>query len=123
MKAKEQQPTVQADEAIRQVLQAERDAERAIRDCEHEAQKSLREAQARAQKILSRADERITNMEMRHSHKLDREIKNIERQGDAALRLDASQQYNDAALQAVIDDMARDLCQAGKPAGEGSDTT
>ena len=99
MKAKEQQPTVQADEAIRQVLQAERDAERAIRDCEHEAQKSIREAQARAQKILSRADERITNMEMRHSHKLDREIKNIERQGDAALRLDASQQYNDAALQ------------------------
>ena len=99
-----------AEQAIQQVLQAERDAERAIQDCEAEARLIVHDAQGRAQRINARADERITNMEMRHGHKLDRVIKDIERDGADALRLDAAQHYDDARMRAVIDALAKELC-------------
>ena len=108
-----------AEQAIQQVLQAERDAERAIQDCETEARMIIHDAQGRAQRINARADERITNMEMRHGHKLDRIIKEIERDGADALRLDAAQHYDDAGMQAVIDALAKELClrEISKDAG------
>jgi vacuolar-type H+-ATPase subunit H len=99
-----------AEQAIQQVLQAERDAERSIQACEAEARMIVHKAQGRAQRINARADERITNMEMRHGHKLDRVIKDIERDGADALRLDAAQRYDDARMQAVIDALAKELC-------------
>lgn len=99
-----------AEQAIQQVLQAERDAERAIQDCEVEARMIVHDAQGRAQRINARADERITNMEMRHGHKLDRVVKGIERDGADALRLDAAQHYDDARMRAVVDALAKELC-------------
>jgi vacuolar-type H+-ATPase subunit H len=107
----------EADEAIQQVLQAERDAEQAIRDCETEAVQIINAARNRAQRINSRVDQRITNLEMRHDHKLDRTIKNIERDGAVELRLDASRQYDPDVLQTVIDALAIELCQSS-PAAE-----
>ncbi|MGD2160037.1 MAG: hypothetical protein PVG94_02555, partial [Gammaproteobacteria bacterium] len=106
----------EADKAIQQVLQAERDAEQAIRDCETEAVQIIDEARNRAQRINSRTDQRITNLEMRHDHKLDRAIKNIERNGAAELRLDASRQYDPDVLQSVIDELAHELCQSNSAA-------
>lgn len=99
-------------QAIQKVLQAERDAERAIQDCEIEARQIIHEAQNRAQQINARADERITNMEMRHSHKLDQTIKAIEREGAVELRLDAGQQYDVERLQSVVEQLASELCKA-----------
>ena len=101
----------QAEQAIQQVLQAERDAERAIRDCEHEARRIIHDAQNRAQRINARTDERITNMEMRYSHKLDKAIKAIEREGAVELRLDAGQQYDPDCLHSVSEQLALELCQ------------
>ena len=100
-----------AEQAIQQVLQAERDAERAIENCEKDARQLIHEAQVRAQRINARADERITNMEMRHGHKLDQLVRSIEREGAVELRLDAGQQVDPAKLQAVIDALAAELCQ------------
>lgn len=105
-----------AEKAIQQVLQAERDAERAIRDCEDEARQIIHDAQSRAQAINARADQRITHMEMRHGHKLDRVIKAIESEGADELRHDAGQHYDADRLQAVIDALAKELCQAEETA-------
>lgn len=101
-----------AEQAIHQVLQAERDAEQAIRDCEDEARVIIKDAHGRAQRINARTDQRITNMEMRHDHKLDKAIKAIEREGMVELRLDAGQQTDAETLRAAIDAMAIELCQA-----------
>lgn len=100
----------QADDAIQRVLQAERDAERAILDCEQETHLIITDARKRAQGINSRTDQRITNMEMRYGHKLDREIKAIEREGAVELRHDASQQVDADRLQAAIEQLAVELC-------------
>jgi len=98
-------------QAIQKVLQAERDAERAILDCEIEARQIIRDAHKTAQRINANADQRITNIEMRHSHKLDKTIKAIEREGAVELRLDASQQFDMGSLQSVAENMASELCQ------------
>ena len=102
----------QTELAIQQVLQAERDAERAIQDCEQDARQIIQEAQRRAQNIKSRTDQRITNMEMRHGHQLDRTIKSIEREGGVELRLEAGQRYDADTLRTVIESLAMELCQA-----------
>lgn len=101
-----------AEQAIQQVLQAERDAELAIQDCENDARQIIHDAQDRAQHINTRADQRITNMEMRHGHKLDKTIKAIEKEGADELRHDAGNHYDSDSLQAVIEQLAIELCQA-----------
>jgi vacuolar-type H+-ATPase subunit H len=111
MKRADRSKSTESEQAIKQVLQAERDAENAIRDCEDEAHQIIQDAQIRAQKIQSRTDQRITNMEMRHDHKLDQLIKSIERDGATELRLDVSQDQDVKELQAVIVKMAVELCQ------------
>ena len=107
-----------AEQAIHQVLQAERDAEQAIRDCEDEARRIIKEAHGRAQRINARTDQRITNMEMRHDHKLDRAIKIIEREGAVELRLDAGQQTDAEVLRSAVNAIAIDLCQTRSTAEE-----
>ena len=99
------------ERAIQQVLQAEKDAEQAIHDCEQEALQMLHQAQIRAQHISLRTDQRITNLEMRHGHRLDQTIRAIERQGDDQLRLDAGQHFDQDGLQAVVEALAMELCQ------------
>ena len=111
MKNNKPQEYPDPEQAIQQVLQAERDAEHAIRDCEKEARQIIRDAHSRAQKINARADQRITNMEMRHGHKLDKAIRAIEREGANELRLDAGQHFDSGRLQTVIDALALELCQ------------
>ena len=116
MKHNKQRSSPGAEQAIQQVLQAERDAEKAIQVCENEARNIIRDAQNTAQRINARADQRITNMEMRHGHKLDKTIKAIEREGAAELRLDAGQQYDIDRLQTVVEQLANELCQASAAA-------
>ena len=102
--------------SIQRVLQAERDAERAIQDCEQEARQMINQARNQAQRINTRTDQRITNMEMRYGHKLDREIRAIERAGAVELRIDAGQHYDADRLQAAIERLATELCLGDAPA-------
>jgi vacuolar-type H+-ATPase subunit H len=102
---------VQAEQAIQTVLQAEQDAEAAIRDCENEARLIIQTAQADALKILTRTDQRITNVEMRHAHKLDQLIRNIENEGSAELKHDASQPIEQKTLQNIVEKLAAEICR------------
>ena len=111
MKNNKRNPHPAGEQAIQQVLQAERDAEQAIKDCEQEARQIIYDARNRSQRIYARTDQRITNMEMRHGHKLDRTIKAVEREGAVELRVDAGQQYDPDGLQAVVENLAFELCQ------------
>lgn len=116
MKNNKSNSSPQAEQAIQQVLQAERDAEQAIKDCEHEARQIIHDAQNRAQKINTRIDQRITNMEMRHGHQLDKTIRAIEKEGADELRNDAGKHYDTDDLKAVIEQLAVELCMADETA-------
>lgn len=118
MKNNETNSSAESGQAIQKVLQAERDAERAIEDCEIEARQIIREAHDRAQKINANIDQRITNIEMRHGHKLDKAIKRIGREGVVELRLDASQQHDADSLQSVVEAIAIELCQSDSASGD-----
>jgi vacuolar-type H+-ATPase subunit H len=118
MNNNETNSVAESGQAIQKVLQAERDAERAIQDCEIEARQIIRDAHDRAQRINANIDQRITNIEMRHSYKLDKAIKHIEREGAVELRLDASQQYDADSLRSVVEAIAIELCQADSAAGD-----
>ena len=110
--------TAAAGRAMQKVLQAERDAEHAIRACESEARQIIDAAQVSAQSLYARTDHRITNMEMRHAHKLDRLIKNIEAEGATELRNDAGRKYDLEKLQSVIEKLAVELCGRGDGSGK-----
>ena len=103
---------------MHEVLQAERDAERAIQACEDRARQILHDAQARAQRILARADQRITNMEMRHGHKMDRLVRAIENEGAARLSQQTGRQYDRTRLNSIIESLAAELCQPAKDRAE-----
>jgi vacuolar-type H+-ATPase subunit H len=110
MKENKPASSSQAEQAMLRVLQAERDAEQIIRDCEAEARRFINEAQIKVQRINVHIDDRITHLEMRHAHKLDQLIRNIEKQGVAERGHDASKHYDSKRLQAVIDKLAAELC-------------
>ena len=109
---KEDKPasTTQAEQDMLRVLQSEQDAQQVIRECETEAQQFINDAQIKVQRINVHTDERITQLEMRHAHKLDQLIRNIEKQGAAELDHDAGKHYDSKRLQAVIDRLAAELC-------------
>jgi len=102
--------TTQAEHDMLRVLQAEQDAEQTVRNCENEAKQIINDVQMKVQRINVHADQRITNMEMRHAHKLNHLIRNIEKQGAAEFGYHAGQEYDKKRLQAVIEKLAAELC-------------
>ncbi len=102
--------TAQAEQDMLQVLKAERDAEQAIRNCQNETQRLINDVQIKVQRINAHADQRITNMEMRHAHKLNQLIRDIEKQGVAELGNNTGQHYDQERLQTVIEKLATELC-------------
>ena len=113
-------PSTEAEQAMHQILQAERDAEQAIHDCENAAQKAIQDAQVKAQKIHTRANQRITNMEMRHGHKLNQLIKDIDKEAAVALKNGADNYCDEKRLRAIANKLAIELC--GGPSVPGNDT-
>jgi len=103
--------SIEPEQAMQQILQAERDAESAILNCENEAQQTIHAAQKSAQRIHARANQRITNMEMRHAHNLERLVKAIEKEGIVEIRHDASHPYDKERLKSVVEKLAIELCQ------------
>lgn len=104
--------STEAEQAMQQILQAERDAEHAIEDCEIKARQSIHQAQVKAQRIHTRANQRISNMEMRHGHKLNQLIKDIDRETAATLKHDASHCRDEKKLRSVVEKLAAELCGA-----------
>jgi vacuolar-type H+-ATPase subunit H len=110
MKTEKRQSSPLAEQAMQQVLQAERDAEKVIAECELAASQIINDAKSRVQRIESRIDQRITNMEMRHEHKLDRLITSIEAEAEEVLKRTAEQHADSNSLQPVINKLAISLC-------------
>ena len=110
MKDDKPESTAQAEQDMLQVLKAERDAEQAIRNCQNETQRLINDVQIKVQRINAHADQRITNMEMRHAHKLNQLISDIEKQGAAELGNNTGQHYDQKRLQTVIEKLATELC-------------
>ena len=110
MKDDKPESTAQAEQDMLQVLKAERDAEQAIRNCQNETQRLINDVQIKVQRINAHADQRITNMEMRHAHKLNQLIRDIEKQGVAELGNNTGQHYDQERLQTVIEKLATELC-------------
>ena len=111
----------QAEQDMLQILRAERDAEQAIRSCENEARQIIDDVQITVQRIESRANQRITNMEMRHGHKLNQLIRNIENDGAVELGHDAQQNDDKERLQAVIEKLAIELSLANTVSDDESE--
>jgi hypothetical protein len=75
-----------------------------------------------AQKINLRTDQRISDMEMRHSHKLNMLIREIEKQSAATLDSDSARTYDDNDLRRIIDNMAMELCMGAALADDATDS-
>jgi len=102
----------QAELAMNQVLQAERDAEQAVADCQMEAGKILQAAQVLANRIASRTDERITLLHMRCSQQVASEIRlldSAERQASQAQ--EQSYRIDETGLADCIEEIA--ICLTG----------
>ena len=105
-KKSEVQSAAAVEAAMNQVLQAERDAERAIADCGREAQEILTAAQKRSQQISSRTDERITRIQRQWTHRASRKIKAMERADRMRERGESDYRLDPAALTHITESVA-----------------
>ena len=73
-------------EAMKRVLQAEREAGEAIAACQLEARDILQAAQLHAGRIAGRADERISRMQMRSAQRVAAGIRELESEAQRGSR-------------------------------------
>lgn len=114
--------STEAEQAMQQILQAERDAEHAIHDCEIKARQIIDEAQVKAQRIHTRANQRISNMEMRHRQKLNQLIKDIDRETAVTLNHEAGHCGDEKSLRSVVEKLAAELCRADSASAGEAET-
>jgi translation initiation factor 2 alpha subunit (eIF-2alpha) len=105
--------TEQADLAMKQVLQAEREAEQAVLRCEQEAGEMLKAAQQQAQHLAARTNERISRLQGRFEQKLNRAVSLIEQTGQKTERALADEPPDESRLGAIIEDLAEELSTFG----------
>ena len=98
----------------------QKDAQQAVHDCEREAKQSITDAQIAAQHIITRTDQRISDMEMRHSHKLNKHIRDIEKQGAEKADAEAGGHLEAEKLASVIIELAIELCPCDADDGPDS---
>jgi len=120
MKDDNRATTSQIEQHVTTVLQAEKDAQQAVHDCEGEAKQSITDAQIAAQHIITRTDQRISDMEMRHSHKLNKHIRDIEKQGAEKADAEAGGHLEAEKLASVIIELAIELCPCDADDGPDS---
>jgi len=94
------------EQAMNQVLRAERDARQAIADCEREAHERVHTAQQRAQRIASRTDERITAIHQHCKQQVHREIRALEHRYRNVQHIELSSHSDETALTTSINDLA-----------------
>lgn len=105
-----------ASAAMNRVLEAERAAEQAVADCDRQAQGLLQAAYARAQRIGARTDERISQLRMRCTERVIRQIEIRERFELAAQQGESPAHPQAERLAAVVEDLAAELSGGETPA-------
>ena len=118
----EVQAAAAVEQAMNQVLQAERDAERAIAECEREGREILTAAHKRSQRIASRTDERIARIQAHWTARASLTIKTMERSDWKREREQSDYQLDQAALNDITETVAAyltgsdsQLAGGGKP--------
>jgi vacuolar-type H+-ATPase subunit H len=101
------------EQAMNEVLRAERDARQAIGDCEREAYERVSTAQQRAQRIAGRTDERITTIHQHCKQWVNREIRALEHRHRSAQQVELSSYIDETALTAAVDELAVMLTGSG----------
>ena len=69
-----------ADQAMKRVLEAERETRHAITECEQAAHALLHDARQRARRIHDRTDQRISNLKMKTAERVSAELKKLEQE-------------------------------------------
>jgi len=113
-----------AEQAMNQVLEAERDAARVVAECELEAGRILQAAQLQASRIASRTDNRISLMQTRCFQRVAEEIRKLE--GAEKITLEEqehSYRIDETGLAECIDEIAICLTGGVSRGGNGGDTT
>jgi len=101
-----------AEQAMNQVLKAERDAGRAVAECEREAGRILQAAQLQASRIASRTDTRISLMQTRCFQRVSAETRKLEMAEEMAREQQAdSYRIDETGLAECIEEIA--ICLTG----------
>lgn len=101
-------PTETVEQAMNEVLQAERRAASSVEASKHEAMKIQQAAQQQSRHIARRANERLAICHMRCNARLARELKERERaaDADASHSGESTSRRDDAALTPVVEALA-----------------
>ncbi|MEA2078576.1 MAG: hypothetical protein U9P00_01730 [Pseudomonadota bacterium] len=110
-------PSDNVEQAMNRVLQAEQEAGKAIADCEYEARQILQVAQQRVKRIADRTDERIALIHMRLVRKSKAQIEALEHADRAAQHEPSVYDLDEAALAAVVQEVAAELTGTRPPPG------
>lgn len=103
-----------AEQAIKRVLEAERETRHAITECEQAAHALLLEARQRARHIHDRTDQRISNMKIKVAQRITATLKDMGRAEAKALREQAVQPLDETDLMDCIEQVAC-LLSGGTP--------
>jgi hypothetical protein len=103
-----------AEQAMNQVLAAERAAEQAVADCEAEARAIIQNARSRALRIDERTNERIAILEQRCSQHTERKLRALRQHDDPPSEQNAPQELDDAGLRSVAKTLALQLVTPDK---------
>jgi len=113
-----------AEEAMNQVLKAERDAGRVVAECEQEAAGILQAAQLQASRIASRTDSRISLMQTRCLQRVAEEIRKLEMAEKLSLEAqEDSYRIDETGLVECIEEIAICLTGGVSPGGYDGDAT
>jgi len=97
------------ERALKEVLQAEKDAKRAVLDCEEQANALLAEARHRARLISERADSRISSLEARCERAIAQRLDEIKRSEAAHAAAGAKPIADEDALRRAVEALAAEL--------------
>lgn len=99
-------PTETVEQAMNEVLQAERRAASSVQASKQKAMKIQQAAQQQSRHIARRANERLAICHMRCNARLARELKEHERAADASHSGESASRLDEAALTPVVEALA-----------------
>lgn len=100
------------EQAMNQVLQAEREAQAAIARCQQEATHTVEQARQQARRIAERTDARLSHLHTHCALTLARQTEQLQQRGEAETEAVTPLQ-EDAVLAAAVARLAEALTSAG----------
>jgi CRP-like cAMP-binding protein len=108
-----------AEQAINQVLQAERETSQAVTDCEQEAHAIRQASRQHARRIHQRTDNRISLMQMSVTQRVTGDIQSMDREEENARLEQSVRPLDETGLAECIEEVAR-ILSGGEPSPVGT---